>query len=137
MCENHAHSGQEVRAGAGDPFQAFLHETPDHAGAWREAVHRLEHASELEPRTLHLAYLAVLAALGLHSGIPLHVELARDAGATRKEIASAALVGLPAAGNRVIQSLPIALAAFDAAESPAGWVEALDGPPVDRAAAAP
>jgi alkylhydroperoxidase/carboxymuconolactone decarboxylase family protein YurZ len=41
----------------------------------------------------------------------------KNAGASREEVMSAILVGLPAAGNAVTQSLQAALAAYDA---PAG-----------------
>jgi alkylhydroperoxidase/carboxymuconolactone decarboxylase family protein YurZ len=58
--------------------------------------------------------LGVLAALRLESGVPFHVGLAKQAGASRDEVVNAILVGLPAAGNAVIQSLPAALAAYDA-----------------------
>lgn len=96
-------------------FQTFLAEAPGHAQAWMEAVKSLEAASALDKKTAALAYLAVLAALRLDSGVPFHVRLAKDAGATRTEVLSAVLVGLPAAGNGVTQSLPAALAAYDAA----------------------
>lgn len=36
-----------------------------------------------------------------------------DAGASRDEVASAVLVGLPAEGNVAIRSLPAALSVFD------------------------
>jgi alkylhydroperoxidase/carboxymuconolactone decarboxylase family protein YurZ len=77
-------------------------------------VQGLEAASVLDAKTEHLAYLAVLAALRLESGVPFHVQLARRAGASRAEVVSAILVGLPAAGNGVTQCLPAALAAYDA-----------------------
>jgi alkylhydroperoxidase/carboxymuconolactone decarboxylase family protein YurZ len=41
------------------------------------------------------------------------VKSAKQAGATRDEIISAILIGLPAVGQVVIQSLPIALAAYN------------------------
>ncbi len=102
--------------GVSRAFQTFLDEAPGQAEAWLGAARRLEEATALDEKTLHLAYLAVLAAMRLQGGLPAHVQLAREAGASRAEIASAVLVGLPAAGNMVIQSLPIALAAYDAAE---------------------
>ncbi len=55
----------------------------------------------------------MLAAARLNSGIPFHVASAKQNGATREEIISAVLIGLPAVGNAVIQSLPVALDAFD------------------------
>ena len=95
-------------------FQQFLTEAPAAARAWTAAIEELRAASALAPKTDHLAYLAVLAALGRESGIPFHVRLAKQAGATRDEVISAILVGLPAAGSGVTSALPAALAAFDA-----------------------
>jgi len=46
--------------------------------------------------------------------VPFHVKLAKQAGASRDEVISALLVGLPAAGNGVTQSLPAAIEAYDA-----------------------
>jgi alkylhydroperoxidase/carboxymuconolactone decarboxylase family protein YurZ len=81
------------------------------------AAQELGAASALDQKTAALGYIAVLAALRLVSGIPFHVTRARSLGATREEVASAVLLGLPAAGNGVTQALPTALAAWDAAGS--------------------
>lgn len=97
-----------------DAFQTFMREAPQQAQAWGAMVQGLSKASALDPKTSALAYLAVLAALGLESGIPYHVLAAREAGATREEVTAAILIGLPAAGHRVTQGLPAALAAYDA-----------------------
>lgn len=94
-------------------FQVFLDEAPAHAHAWIGAVQGLDRASALDKKTEELAYIAVLAAARLTSGIPFHVASAKQCGATRDEIISAILIGLPAVGNAVIQSLPVALEAFD------------------------
>jgi alkylhydroperoxidase/carboxymuconolactone decarboxylase family protein YurZ len=67
----------------------------------------------LDAKTAALAYLAVLAVKRLESGIPFHVQAAKGAGATRDEVISAILIGLPAAGLGVTQVLPAALAAYD------------------------
>ena len=48
------------------------------------------------------------------TGIPFHVQSARQAGASREEVISAILVGLPAAGHAVTQVLPAAVVACDA-----------------------
>lgn len=95
-------------------FQTFLREAPGHAGAWGTMVRGLAEASALDRKTSALAYLAVLAAQRLESGIPFHVQAARQAGASREEVISAILVGLPAAGHGVTQVLPAAIAAYDA-----------------------
>ena len=97
-------------------FQTFMQSAPQHAQAWGAMTLGLANASALDKKTSALAYLAVLAALRLESGIPFHAQSARQAGATREEVISAILVGLPAAGHVVTQALPIALAAYDDAQ---------------------
>lgn len=94
-------------------FLTFAKEAPAQQAVWMEAVKRLDATSALDKKTEELAYLAVMAAMRLDSGIPFHVKSAKTNGATREQIISAILVGLPAAGNIVVQALPIALAAFD------------------------
>ena len=95
-------------------FQTLMTEAPRHAQAWSSAVQGLAGASALDAKTSALAYLAVLAALRLENGIPFHVQAAKQAGASREEVISAILVGLPAAGNGVTQCLPVAIETFDA-----------------------
>ena len=94
-------------------FQTFMTEAPNQAQAWMAMVQGLDQASALDKKTEELAYLAVLAALRMESGIPFHVQSAKSAGASRAEVISALLVGLPAAGHSVTQVLPSALAAYD------------------------
>ncbi|MDF2929021.1 carboxymuconolactone decarboxylase family protein [Anaerospora sp.] len=97
-------------------FQLFFKEAPGHAKGWMEAVQNVDKASALDRKTEELAYIAVLAAARLESGIPFHVRSAKQLGATREEIISAVLIGLPAVGNGVIQSLPAAIQAYDSVE---------------------
>ena len=94
-------------------FETFAKEAPEYQAAWMEAVQKLDKASALDKKTEELAYIAVMAVMRLESGLPFHVKMAKAHGATREEIISSILVGLPAAGNVVISALPIALAAFD------------------------
>jgi alkylhydroperoxidase/carboxymuconolactone decarboxylase family protein YurZ len=95
-------------------FRTFVGEAPRHAQAWGTMVQGLAGASALDAKTSALAYLAVLAALRLDGGVPFHVQAARRLGASREEVISAILVGLPAAGHGVTQVLPSAVAAYDA-----------------------
>jgi len=95
-------------------FQVFLKDGPQHAQAWGKLVQELAQASALDGKTRELAYIAVVAALRLESGIPFHVRGAKQAGASREEVISAILVGLPAAGHVVTQVLPAAMEAYDA-----------------------
>jgi len=94
-------------------FQTFNSEAPEHAAAWMQLVQGLSQASALDSKTHNLAYLAVLAALRRPSGIPFHVKMAQQAGASRDEVISAILVGLPPAGHVVTEALPIAVETFD------------------------
>ena len=94
-------------------FQTFIKEAPEHQKVWMETVQKLDSASKLDSKTEELAYIAVLASVRLEGGIPFHVKHAKSLGATRREIISAVLVGLPAVGNIVIQALPIAVNAYD------------------------
>jgi len=94
-------------------FMSFAQNAPEYQKIWMETVQKLSDASKLDNKTDELAYIAVLAALRLESGIPFHVKHAKMLGASRDEIISAVLIGLPAAGNAVIQSIPIAVQAYD------------------------
>ncbi len=96
-----------------DAFQIFMKEAPAHQEAWLEAVKKIGAASKLDPKTEALIYIGILAATRLHSGLPFHVAEAKQHGATREEVVSAILAGLPALGNVVIQALPAALQAYD------------------------
>lgn len=96
-----------------EAFQTFASEAPEHAKAWMTLVQSLGAASSLDAKTGELAFIAVLAALGRTSGIPFHVKSALGKGALREDVISAILVGLPAAGHVVTQSLPAALTVLD------------------------
>jgi alkylhydroperoxidase/carboxymuconolactone decarboxylase family protein YurZ len=94
-------------------FQIFMKEAPEYQKIWMETVQKLDYVSKLDSKTEELAYIAVLASSRLESGLPFHVKHAKALGATRDEIISAVLVGLPAVGNIVIQALPVAINAYD------------------------
>ena len=94
-------------------FKTFGDEAPKHAEAWMKLVQGLSSASSLDPKTHSIAYLAVLAALRRISGIPFHVKMAKKTGASRDEVISAILVGLPAVGHVVTEALPVAIETYD------------------------
>lgn len=94
-------------------FMSFAENAPDPQKIWMETAQKLNKASKLDNKTEELAYIAVLAALRLENGLPFHVKRAKMLGASREEVISAVLVGLPAAGNVVVQSIPIAVKAYD------------------------
>lgn len=90
-------------------FQIFLEEAPEHAKAWGGTIQSLSKANALDSKTTALAYLTALSVLAQQTGIPYHVNQALEAGASKQEIISAILLGLPLAGNSVIHSLEPAM----------------------------
>ncbi len=94
-------------------FEAFHKEAPETSKAWQEFIMKHGEVSSLDEKTQSLSYLAVLAAARLESGIPFHVHMAKLHGATKDEVVSAILVGLPAVGNIVTNCLPVAIEAYD------------------------
>jgi alkylhydroperoxidase/carboxymuconolactone decarboxylase family protein YurZ len=93
-------------------FAAFANGFPDTAQAQMALVHALRAESALDTKTKHLTYLAVLAASRLTGGIEFHVKAALQAGASRDEVLSACLAGLPAVGLQVMDALAAALSAL-------------------------
>lgn len=100
-------------------YSCFMQEAPAHAAAWMQLAQSLDAASALDKKTEELAYIAVLAATGNTSGIPFHVLSAKSHGASRQEVLSAVLIGLPAAGAVVIGAVPVAVEAYDGEASKA------------------
>ncbi len=100
-------------------FGILFREKPEVAQAWLESDRTLTHHSALDAKTAELAYIAVLAALGLERGLAFHTGQAQQLGATRDEVFSATLVGLPAAGARVIEALAETLRPFAAPDAEA------------------
>jgi alkylhydroperoxidase/carboxymuconolactone decarboxylase family protein YurZ len=72
--------------------------------------------SALDEKTYQLVYLAYLAADGVIEGICRHVMEAKEAGATREEIKSAILVGLPVSGAKLQDAFVAAMETFDSLE---------------------
>ncbi|MHB9856908.1 carboxymuconolactone decarboxylase family protein [Streptomyces sp. YIM S03343] len=107
-------AAQRMPGGVSQAFEVFGTEAAAHAGAWMNATSALGEACALDAKTKHLAYLAVLAALRMESGIPFHVGLAKQHGATREEVISAILLSLQPGGHGAITCLPSALQAYDA-----------------------
>ena len=89
-------------------FELFMDEEPELAKAYGGMVMQVAKSSALDQKTQELAYLSVLAALRMTGGIAYHVDSAKELGATKAEVMSAVLVGLPAVGIQVIDALSAA-----------------------------
>ncbi|MFC0233552.1 carboxymuconolactone decarboxylase family protein [Vagococcus entomophilus] len=96
-------------------FKQFITETGDSGPAYIEMVKKHANASSLDQKTAELAYISVLSAVRIHDGLAFHVQSAKKLGATREEIISAVLVGLPAVGLTVVASLEETLRSYDEA----------------------
>jgi len=96
-----------------ETYEIFTKEAPEISKAWHNFIMELGNSSKLDKKTHSLAYLAVLSAVGLQSGIPFHVKMAKANGASRDEVISAVLVGIPAVGNIVTSNVSIAAQAYD------------------------
>lgn len=94
-------------------FNVFMTESPDTAKAYMDMVMKQAQASALDRKTHELAYISVLSVIRMTSGLNFHVKSAKDLGATRDEVKSAVLVGLPVAGITLVDALEAALNAYD------------------------
>lgn len=97
-------------------FQSFMKESNDVGRAYIDMILQQEKSSALDKKTRELAYIAVLSATKIMGGLVYHVQSARDLGASREEVKSAILVGLPAVGLSIIDPLEAALQAYDNTE---------------------
>ncbi len=94
-------------------FKIFMEESGSIGTDFMEMVMKTSQASALDRKTAELSYIAVLSAVRLLGGLPFHVKSAKSLGASREEIKSAILVGIPAVGLAVTEALPIALRSYD------------------------
>lgn len=94
-------------------FRVFMTESPDTGKAYMDMVMKQSQMCALDRKTHELAYISVLSAIRMTGGLNFHVKSAKDLGATRDEVKSAVLVGLPVAGITLVDSLEAALNAYD------------------------
>ncbi|MCH5193036.1 MAG: carboxymuconolactone decarboxylase family protein [Oscillospiraceae bacterium] len=94
-------------------FRLFMEETEGTGKAYMDMVMQQAKSSSLDKKTHELAYIAVLSATRMTSGLNFHVKSAKEAGATKEDIKSAVLVGLPVAGITLADALETALQAYD------------------------
>ncbi|MEP7285039.1 MAG: carboxymuconolactone decarboxylase family protein [Chloroflexota bacterium] len=110
-------------------FNILFRDRPEVMKAWLHTDEVIAQQSALDAKTAELAYIAVISALGLERGMAFHATQAKQLGASRDEVISAVLVGLPAAGSRVIEAVEEAVRPFD---EPTASTEKLADKPVDE-----
>lgn len=91
----------------------FMEETSHTGKTYMDMVMALSKESALDRKVHELSYISVLAATNFISGLPFHVKSAKELNASKEEVKSAILVGLPAVGITVIDALEVALNAYD------------------------
>lgn len=94
-------------------YQAFEIEAPQAYQQWINMVFGLDHAIGMDKKTKEFCYITALAVARIEDGLPFHVKMAKSSGATRDEVIGSILVALPAVGNMVVKSLPLAIEAYD------------------------
>lgn len=94
-------------------FSLFMAETLEVGQAYMEMVKKNAQASSLDKKTQELAYIAVLSAIRMTGGLNFHIKSAKAQGATRDEIKSAVLIGLPVTGVTLVDALEAALSSYD------------------------
>ena len=94
-------------------FSMFMEEAGETGKAYMNMVMQQAQLSALDKKTHELAYISVLSAIKMNSGMDFHVKSAKELGASRDEIKSAVLVGLPVVGITLTDALEAALKAYD------------------------
>lgn len=94
-------------------FHTFMEESGKTGKAYMNMVMQQAQSSALDKKTHELAYISVLSAIRMISGLDFHVKSAKELGASRDEIKSAVLVGLPVLGITLADALEAALNAYD------------------------
>lgn len=97
----------------GNGFKTFMKETGSIGKSFMDMAKKNSENSALDPKTQELAYIAVLSAVRLISGLEFHVKSAKELGATKEEVKSAVLVGLPAVGIIATEAMDVALKSYD------------------------
>lgn len=94
-------------------FQIFMEESNGVGPAFMGFVIKLSEAGALDAKTHELAYISVLSALQMSSGISFHVKQAKELGASLEEVKSAVLIGMPLVGLRVSDSFAAAINSYE------------------------
>lgn len=95
-------------------LEIFQKEAPEVAEAFDGLVEALKNTTGLNAKTKQLIYIGIKAAMGDPTGIRFHVQMAKDLGASRKEIRDSILISLSVCGLKGVSScLPTALEVYD------------------------
>lgn len=96
-----------------DSYRTFIEETAETGKAYTKMIESIAKTSALDKKTHELAYIAVLSSCDMTEGLYHHVLEAKELGASRDEVKSAVLLGLPVVGSPIIEALAVALQEYD------------------------
>ena len=86
-------------------FEILMNETGEVGTSFAQLVESLAKESVLDKKTHDLVYISVLTSLKAYSGLPFHISLAMQHGASIEEIKSAMLISMPLIGLQVKEAL--------------------------------
>ena len=95
-------------------MQLFTEEFPDLAEKFDDLVEAQRHLEGLDQKTKQLINIAIQTANRNPRGVMFHAMMAKNAGATRKEVLGAVAMNLHLSGlGTVLESLPAAVEGFE------------------------
>ncbi len=97
-----------------NPYELFQKECPDIAARLNDLIEAQKSLEGLDAKTKQLINVAILTANHNPIGVKLHAMMAKNEGATRKEIVGAVVLNLHHSGlASVLESLPAAIRGFE------------------------
>ncbi len=97
-----------------NPIEVLQKESPEVARSFFDLIDSLVALDGLDEKTKHLIYIAICASKGHTMSVEFHVPMAKEQGATRKEVRDAILLSLAISGlTGVVSCLPRALEIYD------------------------
>jgi AhpD family alkylhydroperoxidase len=98
-------------------MEVFRQEAPEVAQAFGELIRSVSSMKALEPKVKQLIYIAIRASQGETTAVTAHVQMAKQAGATRDELKEAIILTTTVCGIKGVAScLSAALEVYDKAE---------------------
>jgi AhpD family alkylhydroperoxidase len=97
-----------------NPYELFQKEFPEIATRFNELVEAQKSLEGLDSKTKQLINIAIQTANKNPAGVKLHAFMAKNEGATRKEITGAVVLNLHHSGlSSVLNCLPAAVEGFE------------------------
>jgi len=97
-----------------NPLQTFIDEAPEVQKTYSGFIQSLIANEDLDNKTKQLIYIGMKMIADDERAVKMHVPMAKNAGATRDEVKTTALLGLSVIGMKAVSKyLPLVLEYFD------------------------